>query len=266
MIFSYSQISRYVRCPRSYRYRYLDGWQEKETRAATLFGRAFENALGAYFAHEDCGATLFKEWAAVREASLQYKNGESWDRLLHQGIRLLERFAREDRIRIHRPQDHLQIKMVRNLPRGHEFVAYLDAIGELDGQHCLIDWKTTSSRYPEEPAGLLSLEPQLTCYSWVSGIAEVALVVFVRKRIPEIQYLRTSVSEQQRRDFGQLVEDSVQQIEAGQFLPHTGIRFPQSGCVSCSHLGLCLNNQRLIDANLIRKAGASDFDWLDELD
>ena len=94
----------------------------------------------------------------------------------------------------------------------------------------------------------------------------MALVVFVRKRIPEIQYLRTSVSEQQRRDFGLLVEDSVQRIEAAQFLPHSGIRFPQSGCVSCSHLGLCLNNQRLIDANLIRKAGASDFDWLDELD
>ena len=71
MIFSYSQISRYVRCPRSYRYRYLDGWQEKETRAATLFGRAFENALGAYFGHEDCGARLFKEWAAFREVPLQ---------------------------------------------------------------------------------------------------------------------------------------------------------------------------------------------------
>ena len=37
---------------------------------------------------------------------------------------------------------------------------------------------TTSSRYPEEPAGLLALDPQLVCYSWVTGIAEVAQVVF----------------------------------------------------------------------------------------
>jgi hypothetical protein len=29
--------------------------------------------------------------------------------------------------------------------------------------------------------------------------------------------------------------------------------------------GLCLNNQQLVDTNLIRKAGASDLDWLDEL-
>ena len=49
MVYSYTQISQYLRCPRSYRYRYLDGWREKETRAAMAFGRCFENALGAYF-------------------------------------------------------------------------------------------------------------------------------------------------------------------------------------------------------------------------
>jgi hypothetical protein len=34
MTFRYSQISQFLRCPRSYRYRYLDGWGEKESRAA----------------------------------------------------------------------------------------------------------------------------------------------------------------------------------------------------------------------------------------
>ena len=42
MIYSYTQISHYLRCPRSYRYRYLDGWREKDTRAAMVFGRCFE--------------------------------------------------------------------------------------------------------------------------------------------------------------------------------------------------------------------------------
>ena len=35
--------------------------------------------------------------------------------------------------------------------------------------------------------------------------------------------------------------------------------------MSCSHLELCLNNGPLVASNLIRKAGASDLDWLDEL-
>jgi PD-(D/E)XK nuclease superfamily len=265
MVYSYTQISQYLRCPRSYRYRYLDGWREKETRATMAFGRCFENALGAYFRGEDCGAALFTEWSAYRDAPFEYKKGDTWDRLVHQGVHLLERFAQDNRVRIPSPATNLQIKILQTLPGGSEFVSYLDAIGEVDGVGCLIDWKTTTSRYPQDPEGLLSLDPQLICYSWISGISEVAMVVFVRKHAPEIQYLRASISEEQRREFGRLVETTINQIEAGHFNPHSGIRFPQNGCVSCSHLGLCLNNEQLVAANLIRKAGASDLDWLDEL-
>ena len=155
--------------------------------------------------------------------------------------------------------------MRRALPGGSEFVSYLDAIAEIDGQHCLIDWKTTTSRYSTEPEGLLSLDPQLICYSWISGISEVALVVFVRKHAPEIQYLRATITEEQREEFGRLVENTIGQIESAQFVSHTGIRFPQNGCLSCPHLGLCLNNESLVEASLIRKPGANELDWLDEL-
>ncbi|MGB2887765.1 MAG: PD-(D/E)XK nuclease family protein [Candidatus Acidiferrales bacterium] len=129
MIYSYSQISQYLRCPRSYRYRYLDGWREKETRAAMMFGRCFEKALGAYFCREDSGSVLFKEWGTFRDSLLEHSKGDSWDRILHQGMHLLEKFARDDRIRIRQPKKNLQIKMVRALPGPNEFVAYLDAIG-----------------------------------------------------------------------------------------------------------------------------------------
>ncbi len=266
MTYSYTQISQYLRCPRSYRHRYLDGWREKETRAAMLFGRCFEKALAAYFLREDSAAVLFKEWGAHRETQLEYSNGDDWDRLAHQGVQLLEKLAREDRIRIRQPGRNLQVKLLRPLSTGNDFVAYIDALGYLDGTRCLLEWKTTTSRYPEEPEGLLALDPQLICYSWISGIADVALVVFVRKRMPEIQYLRTSITEEQRREFGQLVDQTVGQIEAGQFLPHSGIRFPQNGCVSCPYLGLCLGNPQLVEAKLIRQPGASDLDWLDQLD
>jgi len=266
MTYSYTQISQYLRCPRSYRHRYLDGWREKETRASMLFGRCFEKVLGAYFLREDSAAVLFKEWGAYREAPLEYGNGDSWDRMARQGVQLLEQFAQDDRIRIRQPRRNLQLKLVRRLANGTDFVAYLDAIGYLDGTRRLIEWKTTTSRYPEEPGGLLALDPQLVCYSWISGIPDVALVVFLRKRTPEIQYLRTSISEEQCREFSQLVEETTGRIGAGQFLPHSGIRFPQNGCVSCPYLGLCLGKQELVEAKVIRQPGASDLDWLDLLD
>jgi hypothetical protein len=231
-----------------------------------IFGRCFENALAAYFREEDPTATLFKEWQQQQHASLAYTKNDSWDRLYHQGIHLLERFAQDDRVQIRSPKQNLQVKLTHSLPGGGDFVSYVDAIGEVDGTKCIIDWKTTTSRYPEQPDGLLALDPQLVCYSWMAGISEVALVVFVRKNAPEVQYLKTTIDENQRREFGQLVETTVNQIEAGQFLPHSGIRFPQNGCVGCSHLGICLGNQQLVDSRLIRRPGASDLDWIDQFE
>ena len=266
MTFSYTQVSQHLRCPRSYRYRYLDGWREKESRASLCFGRCFEKALAAFFEHKDAGAVLFKEWGTYRDVQLEYSHGDDWERLLRQGIGLLERFAQDNRIRIRQPKRNMQKKLNRPLANGNEFVAYIDAIGHLDGTLRLLEWKTTSARYPEQPEGLTSLDLQLVCYSWISGISDVAIVAFVRKRVPEIQYLLASITDEQRREFGQLVEMTVGQIETAQFLPRPGIRFPQNGCVSCAHLGLCLGNEQLVGAKLIRQPGASDLDWLNELD
>ncbi len=266
MTYSFTQISQYLRCPRQYRFRYLDGWREREDRASVIFGRCFEKALAAYFRREEPTATFFKEWQQQRDTSLTYTKNDCWDRLYHQGIHLLERFAQDDRVQIRSPKQNLQVKLTRTLPNGGDFVSYVDAIGEVDGTACIIDWKTTTSRYPEQPDGLLALDPQLVCYSWMAGISEVSLVVFVRKNASEVQYLKTTIDEDQRREFGQLVETTINQIEGAQFLPHSGIRFPQNGCVSCSHLGMCLGNQQLVDSRLIRRAGASDLDWIDQFE
>ena len=94
MIYSYTQISQYLTCPRRYRHRYLDGWKEKDTRAAMLFGRAFELALGAFFRSEDPGDVLFREWSVCKDQPLQFSHSDTWDRMLKQGIMLLTRFCR----------------------------------------------------------------------------------------------------------------------------------------------------------------------------
>jgi CRISPR/Cas system-associated exonuclease Cas4 (RecB family) len=131
MTYSYTQISQYLTCPRRYRYRYLDGWKEKDTRAAMLFGRAFERALGAYFRRED------------------------------------------------------------------------------------------------------------TC--------------------------APPITDEQRLEFGRLIENTIGRIEAADFLPHSGIRFPQNPCSSCPYMGLCLSKQNLVEAALVRRPGAENLGWLDEL-
>ena len=201
----------------------------------------------------------------VRVKTCTISHRDSWDRMLRQGIVLLTRFCQDDRVRVYQPHRNLQVKFTRPLRGGNDFVAYIDAIGKLDGKRCLLEWKTSSSRYPEEPHGLLSLDPQLVCYSWITGIADVAQVVFVRKSLVEIQYLRTTISDEQRQEFGHLVENTIRRIESAEFLPHSGIRFPQNPCSSCPYVGLCLGKHEMIDAALVRRPGAENLDWLDEL-
>jgi len=208
---------------------------------------------------------LYQEWSGCQKSELHFSKNDTWDRMLQQGIQLSDRFCQDDRIRIRQPRRNLQVKAVRPVSRTNDFVAYVDAIGYLDGTRCLLEWKTTSSRYPEEPNGLLALDPQLVCYSWMTGIAEVAQVVFVRKGMVEVQYLRTTITHEQRQEFGQLVEDTIHRIESAQFLPHSGIRFPQNPCSSCPYVGLCLGRQDLADGTLVRRPGAEDLGWLDEL-
>ena len=147
---------------------------------------------------------------------------------------------------------------------GSGFVAYIDAIGELDGETCVLEWKTSSARYPEDPLGIAALDPQLICYSWMTGIDTVAQVVFVRKRTVEIQYLRATITDEQRNDFESLVEDAVRRIDSGLFLPQSGIRFPQNPCTSCPFVGLCLDQRDLVDTALLRKPGV-DLGLFDEL-
>jgi hypothetical protein len=265
MTYSYTQISQYLNCPRRYRYRYLDGWKEKDTRAAMLFGRAFEQALGALFRREDPGAVLFAEWTACQSPDLHYSKGDSWDRMLRQGIMLLTRFCQDGRVQVHQPKRNLQIKFTRPIVGSNDFVAYIDAIGKLDDRRCLLEWKTSSRRYAEEPVGLLALDPQLVCYSWITGISEVAQIVFVRKPLAEVQYLRATITEEQRQEFGNLVWSTIRRIESADFLPHSGIRFPQNPCSSCPYVGLCLGRQETVDSALVRRPGADNFGWLDEL-
>ncbi len=264
MTYSYTQISQYLSCPRRYRHRYLDGWQEKDTRAPMLFGRAFEQALAALFCGEDAAAALFEQWTLCKDMNLTYSSHDTWDRMLQQGIQLLDRFAQDNRVRIRQPRSNQQAQLNRKLASGNDFVAYIDAIGELDGTPCVLEWKTTSARYAEEPVGISALDPQLVCYSWMSGMDEVAQIVFVRKRLVEVQYLRATISDEQRQEFESLVTDTVRRIKSGLFLPHSGVRFPQNPCTTCPFIGLCLHKPDLVERALVRNPGV-DLGLFDEL-
>jgi hypothetical protein len=139
-----------------------------------------------------------------------------------------------------------------------------NAIGELDGVPCLLEWKTTSARLLEEPSGITALDPTtdlLLVDDRDGGRCTGRLRPEARCRG---SVSPAKVSEEQRQEFASLVDDTVRRIESGLFLPHSGIRFPQNPCTTCPFLGLCLDKHDLVDANLIRKPGV-DLGPFDEL-
>jgi hypothetical protein len=262
MVLSHTQVANYLHCPRHYQFRYIEGWREKDDRSSVVFGRSFELALGALYLGRDAEQVLFDEWSRWRSAGLQYAQRDSWDKMLHQGIALLQLFAQQSRLQLGSPPE-LQVQIQKQLDSDLDFLGYIDAIGVLDGTPCLVDWKTTSVAYADDRE-LLALDPQLVCYAWLTGIKEIALIVFVRGRLPRIQYLPVRISNEQTRAYEALVLTTAEQIRKKSFHPHPGVRFPHNQCVSCPHLGLCINREQLVKSRLVRRTGA-DFDWLDQI-
>src|ERR1700757_4602719 len=105
-----------------------------------LFGLAFEQAIAALFRHEDAAAKLFEQWAACKNIPMVYSSHDTWDGMLQQGVQLLERFVQDGRVQIGQPGQQ-QIQFSRALSSGNGFVAFVDAIGDLDGTPCVLEWK-----------------------------------------------------------------------------------------------------------------------------
>ena len=272
MIYSYSQINQYLRCPQRLSLplpRWLAG---KRNPLSHGFGRLASRTPWSVLSWERTAVRHCSRngvpTAMLRSITKMAIPGTAW--CTRESI-CFERFA-QDNLRflslVRGQIFRIKILLV-TLPNGSGGLSLISMpSAKLTGCAASSSWKTTTSRYLQDPDGLLSLDPQLVCYSWISGISEVAMVVFVRKHAPEIQYLEGfDLARAAPGVWSKLVETTINQIEAGHFNPHSGIRFPQNGCVSCSHLGLCLKSTSSWwqPTSSARQGQASDLDWLDEL-
>jgi hypothetical protein len=73
---------------------------------------------------------------------------------------------RDQRVLIEDGQTALQAKFRRPLPL---FPGRCGRAGVCRWRSCLIEWKTATQSYPENPGRMLELDPQLVCYSWGLG-------------------------------------------------------------------------------------------------
>jgi hypothetical protein len=190
-------------CPKKYFWKRLQGWVEKDERAALSFGKAFESAIQFHHAQnfeQGTGINEFRQiWVKEKdnpEISYGEKEG-SWGDLYKCGSELL---ALYEIMRPRLPLDNavFQQKIVVPLFPGTEYdglehLSFLDIVAEPRWDHPLLpkipengqprkiicDIKSSSSRYFSDPR-LASLDRQLREYSWATGIETVCFLVGVK--------------------------------------------------------------------------------------
>lgn len=208
---SYSAGNTFDQCPLKYKLQKIDGWKEKDTKAAFMLGRAFEQAIQWYHEHDGQGAIehFLEQWqphAANKE--LKYTKVEKdWTTCRQIGIDWLKLYA------IRQPylpipiggqtlfQREFAKEVFPNDPNYGEIedAGKLDIVAYVQPEHPLLpklDWKpeygplrpvivdikTSGVDFPEA-YGIAAYDTQLRRYSWLSGIRDVALLWFVKKSL-----------------------------------------------------------------------------------
>ena len=185
---SYSGGSEFKFCRRKYKLHRLDGWQEKAKKAAPEFGKAIESAI-QYF-HEngqkagDCVDTFKGIWAKYQSVEMTYTDADGdWASLYACGSDLAALYELlVPSLPIHNPKFQLEYRKEVFPGSGLEFVAYTDMLSVApDGSRLVIDIKSAKLSLHLDQ-NMLSLDPQLRRYAWVTGIKDVAFLWLVKAK------------------------------------------------------------------------------------
>ncbi len=188
---SYSAGSAYRRCPRWFKINRIDGYKEKKRSAAYEMGKVIESAIQFY--HEnglkpgDCVDEAKRLWLKLKDIELVYTDQEQdWQNaygILSDQAKLYEVFL--PTLPIKNPR--FQLEYTKELWPGSDLSglgdrAYVDMLSVLDDTtRIIIDIK--DQRNPLSlTENLISLDPQLRRYAWLSGIRDVAFLWFVKAK------------------------------------------------------------------------------------
>ena len=243
---SISQVLTYLRCPESYRRKYILREPEPPSVALVEGGahhRALEQAnqyqidLGEPIdvdEHEGMFAETFTD--AVQEAGdeLTWGEGETADSIIDRGRKLIRAYHEHVAGRL-APKD-VEVRIDAQIG-STPLLGYVDVIAHIDGGEVpvVIDYKTAKRAKSESD---LANDLQLALYSWALGIERVAFVSFCKTKVPKVEMVTASISAAQQGGAVRVVQEVVAAIQAGTFPPTD----PNSWICSekfCGHWSRC---------------------------
>jgi CRISPR/Cas system-associated exonuclease Cas4 (RecB family) len=242
---SHSRINRYLHCPEQYRLYYVEGLRTRVPAANLIFGKTMHEALAAFFRTKADPAAFFaRAWDSLRGVELTYGQYDSWDKLAVSGETLLTRFVTDEAPRVTAIEAVEEAFSVTVTSFGVPLVGVVDLVAAFEGKRTVVDFKTAARDYEEHA---VVLNDQLTAYAVARPDAEqVALCVFVKGRVPRIEW---HLARRQPADlvaYLQKAEIVVQAITARHFYKRPGW-----WCSSCDYLPVCLGDFQMVHEKLV---------------
>jgi putative RecB family exonuclease len=246
---SFSQLSQYLRCPLQYYFERILKIERPYAPSVLVLGSSVHEALAEYHrllqAEQPIPAGHVQEsfltaWQANEDRQpIQFKDNETKDELLAQGVALLELYMQEPP-----PQNIVAVEEALMVPLftssgeclEKPLLAVLDLLNRDDHGLVVSEYKTASRKYGESET---ETKPQATAYSHAiqqryDEKPGIRYVVLVKTKKPSIQYVETMRNEADACRLGDIIQTVERAIEAQVFYPNES-PMTCSGCQFYRH-------------------------------
>lgn len=260
---SYSAISQFLSCPLRFYFQRVIRLPQKSVGSSLVLGSSVHAALAEYHRtvqqNEPTDTVKLHQIMAdtwtMRESEtpISFRDGETQDELMAQGISLVELYLKEPP-----PENIIAIEQEIIAPLHNSqgeyletpLVAVLDLITEGNEEMTVREFKTSGRAYSEIEAET-SLQP--TCY--VNAVQEslgiaptVEYTVLVKTKTPKVQRLTTVRNDDDLGRLGDIVENIERAIQAQAFYP---VETPLN-CSTCPYRRPCREWSRAENPELIQ--------------
>jgi len=251
---SASAIGKYLRCPRSHFYRYVERRTPESRASALVFGSAIHAALGFFYsAHRNHRAEpgieelsdIFRgAWAEGLDDGppVLFGDDEDASKLTDLGVAMLAVFLAKapfyrDVVEVEMPFS-IEIADPETgelLPR---LVGVFDAVvRDRDGNYAVVEHKTSAKKWTETK---LAFDNQITLYSLAApqlgfDAARVIVQVLLKQKAPDLVVCHPTRTDADRRELVEVVRGISRATRAGIFYP-----LRDWHCRGCEYASACV--------------------------
>ena len=247
---SFSQLNQFLRCPLQYYFERVLKLERPYAPSVLVLGSSVHEGLAAYHRLLQAGQeipaghvqeTFLNAWQANEDRQpIQYKEKETKDELLAQGIALLELYLQSEP-----PQNIVAVEQPMMVPlftsNGEclekPLMAVLDLLNRDDHGLVVSEYKTASRKYGESET---ETKLQATAYShaiqqYFDEKPGIRYVILVKTKKPQIQIVETVRNDEDAARLGDIIQTVERAIDAQAFYPNESAMT----CSGCQYYRQC---------------------------